>query len=375
MRIGITCWPTFGGSGAVATELGHALAGRGHEVHFICYAPPFRLDRTRPNVHFHEVEVSTYPLFRYPPYDLALASRMLEVMRERRLDVLHVHYAIPHAISAYLAREMSPDVRSAIVTTLHGTDITIVGSERAYVEVTRFGLKKSDAVTAVSEFLCEETGRVFGDCCAGSGIRVLPNFVDPEVFRPATSDAVRRTLAPEGWRVVTHMSNMRPVKRVRDVVHAFALMRREIEVRLVLVGDGPDLPEALDLAEELGVREDVVALGRREDAADLLGASDLYFLPTDYESFGLSALEALACEVPVIGAARGGLPEVVDHGRSGFLCEVGDRECMAAHALELLRDEERRRAFGREGRRRSIERYSTEAIVGRYESLYRELRP
>jgi N-acetyl-alpha-D-glucosaminyl L-malate synthase BshA len=298
---------------------------------------------------------------------------MMKVMRERRLDVLHVHYAIPHAISAFLARLMSPETPSAIVTTLHGTDITIVGSERSYVEVTRFGLAQSDAVTAVSRFLGDETQRVFGACC--DGIRIIPNFVDPEVFRPRRDPELRRTLAPDGHRILMHMSNHRPVKRVRDVVHVFGIVRREIPARLVLVGDGPDLPGALDLATELGVREDVVALGRRGDASALLAASDLYFLPSDAESFGLSALEAQACEVPVIGAARGGLPEVVDHGATGFLCEVGDRECMAAHAGRLLRNEELRREFGREGRRRAIERYATDRIVSRYEALYEELAP
>jgi N-acetyl-alpha-D-glucosaminyl L-malate synthase BshA len=373
MKLGITCYPTFGGSGVVATELGLALAERGHEVHFICYAPPFRLERGRENVHYHEVEVSTYPLFRYPPYSLALASKMMEVLREHRLDVLHVHYAIPHAISAYLARQIASDRPVATVTTLHGTDITIVGSERAYIDVTRFALEQSDAVTAVSEFLRDETRRVFGACCEEA--RVIPNFIDPEAFRPGTNGPLRREIAPDGQRVITHISNLRPVKRVRDIVGAFAILRKDVPARLVLVGDGPDLPGALDLAADLGVREDVVPLGRRDDVAELLSASDLYFLPTDYESFGLSALEALACGVPVIGAARGGLPEVVDHAVTGYLCEVGDRECMAAHAVKLLTNDEMRAAFGREGRRRAIERYSAAAIVSRYEALYHELRP
>jgi L-malate glycosyltransferase len=373
MKLGITCYPTFGGSGVVATELGLALAERGHEVHFICYAPPFRLDQKRDNVHYHEVEVSTYPLFRYPPYSLALASKMMEVLREHALDVLHVHYAIPHAISAYLARQIASKNPVATVTTLHGTDITIVGSEKAYIDVTRFALEQSDAVTAVSSFLRDETCRVFGTCCEDA--RVIPNFIDPEAFQPGTNGELRRSLAPQGQRIITHISNLRPVKRVLDIVGTFAIIRRDVDARLLLVGDGPDLPGALDLASELGVREDVVPLGRREDVADLLAATDLYFLPTDYESFGLSALEAQACGVPVIGAARGGLPEVVDHARTGYLCEVGDRESMAAHAVALLQNDEMREAFGREARRRAIERYSADAIVGRYEDLYHELRP
>ncbi len=373
MNIGITCYPTFGGSGVVATELGLALADRGHEVHFICYAPPFRLDRDRANIHYHEVEVSTYPLFRYPPYSLALTSKMLQVIRSSKLDILHVHYAIPHAISAYLARQMCGGQCVATVTTLHGTDITIVGSEEAYVDVTRFGLTQSDVVTTVSSFLRDETRRVFGECC--NSARVIPNFIDPERFRPGVNGGLRSELAPNGERVISHMSNLRPVKRVRDIVAAFAMVHRRIPTRLVLVGDGPDLPGALELATELGVGDDVVALGRRHDASEILAASDLYFLPTDYESFGLSALEALACEVPVIGAARGGLPEVVDHGETGFLCDVGDREAMAAHAVSLLSDEDRRRSFGRAGRSRAIERYDRDAIVSRYEEVYEELRP
>jgi len=373
VKLGITCYPTFGGSGVVATELGLALADRGHEVHFICYAPPFRLDRDRRNIHYHEVEVSTYPLFRYPPYSLALTSKMLQVIRSSELDILHVHYAIPHAISAYLARQMCGDRCVSTVTTLHGTDITIVGSEEAYIDVTRFGLTQSDAVTTVSSFLRDETRRVFGDCCDSA--RVIPNFIDPTRFRPGVNGGLRKELAPDGQRVISHMSNHRPVKRVRDIVAAFAMIRERVPVRLVLVGDGPDLPGALELSADLGVRDDVLALGRRHDGARILAASDLYFLPSDYESFGLSALEALACEVPVIGADRGGLPEVVDHGRSGYLCAVGDHEEMAARATELLRDEERRRAFGREGRRRSIERYAKDSVVTRYEELYRELRP
>ena len=371
MKIGITCYPTYGGSGAVATELGMALGRRGHDVHFICYAPPFRLDRCTANVHYHEVEVSSYPLFRYPPYDLALTSKMLEVMCAHRLDVLHVHYAIPHAISAVLARQMMPDCPIRVVTTLHGTDITIVGREAAYLRVTRFGLQQSDAVTAVSSFLAEETDRVIG---ADTPIRVIPNFVDPEKFAPRTNDEVRRTLAPRAaTKVLTHVSNFRPVKRVRDVVHVFAAVRREMDARLVLVGDGPDQPAALDLAADLGVGGDVVAFGRSENVAELLAASDLFLLPSAGESFGLAALEAQACGVPVIGTLEGGLPEVIENGVTGCLCDVGDREAMSAHAIDLLRCDERRARFGRAARERAQRLFAADDVVGRYEALYAEV--
>jgi len=371
MRIGITCYPTVGGSGAVATELGMALGRRGHEVHFICYAPPFRLDRCSANVHYHEVEVSSYPLFRYPPYDLALTSKMMEVNCERKLDVLHVHYAIPHSISAVLARQMMPECPAKVVTTLHGTDITIVGREKAYLGVTRFGLQQSDAVTAVSAFLRDETERVIA---ADTPIHVTPNFVDVEEFAPRRDDVVRRTLSPRPEsKVLMHVSNFRPVKRVRDVVHVFAAVRREIDARLVLVGDGPDQPDALALAEDLGVREDVVPLGGDQDIASLLAAGDLFLLPSDGESFGLAALEAQACGVPVVGTLAGGLPEVVENGVTGCLCEVGDREAMAAHALDLLRCDDRHAAFGRAARERVKRLFDAEDVVAQYEAIYREV--
>ena len=370
MKIGIVCYPTFGGSGAVATELAQTLARRGHEVHLISYAPPFRLREFRTNLHFHAVEVSAYPLFRYPPYDLALASKIVEVALETGLDLLHAHYALPHAISAYLARQMLPAKRIRLVTTLHGTDITLVGLEKAYYEITRFGIWESDGVTVVSEWLRRETERIFE---VGREMRVIPNFVDTERFTPDGDTTFRARLAEPGEKLIVHASNFRPVKRVPDVIRVFAQIHREIPSRLVLVGDGPELPRAAELAAELDVRSQVVFTGQQAALETLLKVSDLFLLPSEFESFGLSALEALSCGVPVISTDTGGTAEVVEKGVTGFLAEVGDTDGMADFAISLLGDPEKHRIFREAARTSVLERFREEDVVTRYERFYEEL--
>lgn len=370
LRIGITCYPTYGGSGALATELGIALATRGHEVHFITYQHPFRLPAFLPNVFFHEVDVGRYPLFEYPPYDLALAVRMHEVVRDHRLDLLHVHYAIPHATSGWIAREMLRDSGSDIVlvTTLHGTDITIVGQDPSFHSITRFSIERSDRITAVSEYLKRETIRAFG--CAGHEVEVIPNFVDPEVYDRTRYDRVMRNGLPNGKPVLMHISNFRPVKRVQDVVRVFARVRQELPATLVMVGDGPDRVLAEEEVRASGVEADVHFFGRIETVAPLLANADLFLLPSESESFGLSALEALASGVPVIASDVGGLPEVVKHGETGALLPVGDTEAMAAGALEYLRDRARWEAASHAAASDARARFSLNEIVTRYEELY-----
>ena len=370
MRIGITCYPTYGGSGAVATELGMALARRGHEIHFITYKQPFRLPSFLPRIFFHEVDVGRYPLFEFPPYDLALAVRMHEVVLAHKLDLLHVHYAIPHATSAWIAREMlaptRPDIR--VLTTLHGTDITIVGQDPSFHAITKFSIEKSDGLTAVSRFLQRETVRAFG--CTGCQIDVIPNFIDPSVYdRTKYKESLREQFSPAD-RVVMHISNFRPVKRVRDVVRVFARIHEQISSVLVMVGDGPDRVHAEAEARELGVEDRVFFLGKIETVAALLSAADLFLLPTQSESFGLSALEALASGVPVIGTDAGGLPEVVRNGLTGALCAVGDTEGMAAAAIDILRDRDRWQEMSVLAARDARERYAIDDVVEQYESFY-----
>ena len=371
MKIGITCYPTYGGSGAVATELGIALAAGGHEVHFITYQQPFRLPSFLPRVFFHEVDVGRYPLFEYPPYDLALAVKMHEVVIDRKLDILHCHYAIPHATSAWIAREMLRESGSdvKVMTTLHGTDITIVGQERSFFAITKFSIEKSDSVTAVSDYLRDETFRAFG--CTGCAVEVIPNFIDPERFRrsahvfPVPADIVA------GRKVLMHMSNFRPVKRIRDIVKVFARVREEIPALLVMVGDGPDRGDAETEARDLGVSEDVMFLGKIDLIAPLLAGADLFLLPSNAESFGLSALEALASGVPVIGTNLGGLPSVVRHGVTGFLHDAGDIDSMAKSALWLLTDPERWQEFSTAAEADARKRFSQDNVVAQYEALYR----
>ena len=370
MRIGITCYPTYGGSGAVATELGMALAARGHEVHFITYQQPFRLPVFLPRVHFHEVDVGRYPLFQYPPYDLALAVRMHEVVIKERLDLLHVHYAIPHATSAWIAKEMlrkeGRDIK--VITTLHGTDITIVGQDPSFHAITKFSIEKSDRITAVSNFLKDETLRAFG--CAGCEVQVINNFVDPAVYDRARYVPELRTALAGDRKVLMHISNFRPVKRVVDVVRTFARVQQDVPSILVMVGDGPDRGEAENEARALGVEADVHFLGRIESVAPLLASADLFFLMSDRESFGLSALEALACGVPAFGYDVGGLPEVIRDGVTGYLRPVGDVEGIAAAAVSLLLDAPRFAAMRTAAASDARARFSLDAVVAQYESLY-----
>jgi N-acetyl-alpha-D-glucosaminyl L-malate synthase BshA len=355
----------------VATELGLALAERGDEVHFISYALPSRLALPRTRVFFHEVVAPTYPLFVSPPYTLALATKMAEVAAHAKLDLLHVHYALPHAISAILAREMSAGngVRLKVLTTLHGTDITIVGQDRSYLPITRYGIERSDAVTAVSQYLREVTLRELG---VRRGIEVIPNFVDSELYRPDVVSPFARTLCRDGECILVHVSNFRPVKRIADVLGIFDRVRRETPARLLLIGDGPDRSLAERLAREGGFEDRTIFLGNVASIETILPVGRLFLLPSDAESFGLAALEAMACGLPVIGTAVGGLPEVVEDGRSGYLLPVGDVEGMARTALSLLRDPEMHAAFSREARRRAVEGFPTEKAVARYRKLYEE---
>jgi L-malate glycosyltransferase len=360
--IGIACYPSVGGSGVVATELAVALAARGHRVRLFTFAPPHRPST---GVCLHLVDVFAYPLLRYPPYDLALASAIVDsVEREGPLDVLHVHYAVPHAISAFLARSILGRESFATVTTLHGTDISIVGSDPAYATVTRFGIEQSDGVTAVSESLRNETLEVLG---VRQEIAVIPNFVDGSVFRPLPRKP------GEGFRLV-HASNFRSVKRPLDVIRIFAAVQREVPCRLSLVGDGPERPAALELARELDIHNSVDFHGSVQVPSEILAGADVFLLPSETESFGLSALEALACEVPVVATRVGGLGEVVDDGRSGHLLPVGDVSAMADATLALLRDPDRRRAFGAYGRARALQRFSRERVVDLYEGFYEATR-
>jgi len=369
VKIGITCYPTYGGSGAVATELGIALAGRGHEVHFITYAQPFRLPAFSPRITFHEVSIGQYPLFQYPPYDLALAVKMHEVATQQKLDLLHVHYAIPHATSAWLAKQMLAETghNLPVVTTLHGTDITIVGQDHSYHAITKFSIEKSDRVTAVSQYLKDETVRAFG--CDNQRVQVIPNFVDPQVFRRDAYDGALRQQLGDGRKVLMHISNFRPVKRVTDVVQIFAAVRREIPSVLVMVGDGPDRSAAEEEARRLGVEGDVRFLGKIDGVAPLLASADLYLLTTNQESFGLSALEAQACGTPVLGYSVGGLPEVVQSGSTGYLASVGDVVGLSHAAIEILGDDTRWQAMSAASRA-SAGRFSTEHVIPSYEALY-----
>lgn len=371
MNIGITCYPTYGGSGAVATELGIALAARGHEVHFITYQQPFRLPSFLPRVYFHEVDVGRYPLFEYPPYDLALAVRMHEVVRAHKLDLLHCHYAIPHATSAWIARQMLHETNEdvAIVTTLHGTDITIVGQDPSFQTITKFSIERSDRITAVSKFLKEETLTAFS--CTGCRVEVIYNFVDPAVYdRTRYPPTIRPQLA-DHQPVLMHISNFRPVKRVHDIIRIFAAVHAQRGGVLVMVGDGPDRSAAEEEARALGVESSVYFLGKIDAVAPLLAEADIFLLPSQTESFGLGALEALACGVPVVASDVGGLREVVRNGVTGLLYPVGDVDAMTAGVLSLLDDPTRKEEMGAAAAADARERFAIDTIVSQYEALYR----
>jgi N-acetyl-alpha-D-glucosaminyl L-malate synthase BshA len=369
VKIGITCYPTYGGSGAVATELGLALAARGHEIHFVSYAQPFRLPGFRERVYFHEVEMEDYPLFEHPPYSLALSVALHDTARKHELDLLHMHYAIPHAASAYLARKMlEPERRVKIVTTLHGTDITLVGLHPSFHAITRFSILESDGLTAVSQYLRDETVRDFS--VPASRIEVIPNFIDAKRWRPDREPCHRSKLAPEGEKILMHVSNFRALKRTEDIVEIYARVVKRVKSRLVLVGDGPDRPRALKRAADLGVQDGVLFLGKHASVEELLACADLFLLPSETESFGLAALEAMACGAPVIGSRVGGLPEVVEDGVSGYLRDVGDVEAMADLGVRLLTDDALHRRMSAAARRVAEERFSVDSIVPRYEAYY-----
>ncbi|HYC78726.1 MAG TPA: N-acetyl-alpha-D-glucosaminyl L-malate synthase BshA [Planctomycetota bacterium] len=368
LRIGVACYPTFGGSGAVAADLACALAARGHEVHVISYATPVRFE-PGPGLTFHEVDVSSYPLFKFPPYEMALSSRLSDVALRHGLDVIHAHYAVPHSVAAYLAREIVGRERLRVVTTLHGTDITLIGSDPAYRPMTRFALRRSDAVTAVSEYLRDETRRVVCDDCR---IRVIGNFVDAERFHPRLRGAGRARYARPAEKLLVHASNFRPVKRVADVVKIFALTARALPARLVMAGEGPERATAERVAAELGVADRVSFVGAVSDVERLLANADAFLLPSDGESFGLAALEALACGTPVVGARAGGLPEVVTDGVDGVLEAVGACEAMAARLVDLLRAPEAWARAGAAGRAKVERFFRSELVVPVYEAVYRE---
>jgi L-malate glycosyltransferase len=376
MKIGITCYPTYGGSGVVATELGLELAQRGHEIHFISYAQPIRLRGAEPNIHYHEVEVSRYPLFDYPPYDLALATRMAEVAQLYDLDLLHVHYAIPHSVSALLARQMlaaGPRAqRLPFVTTLHGTDITLVGLDRSYLPITRYSIEQSDGVTAISNYLRERTQRVFD---VKNRIEVIYNSVNSDVYfrNPEASPALRAEYAPNNERILVHLSNFRPVKRLGDVIEIFDRVRKQIPSRLLLIGDGPDRSVAEWLAVQKGIHSDVLFLGKQDQIQEKLAIADIMLMPSELESFGLAALEAMACEVVPISTRAGGVPEVIDHGKTGYLADVGDVDTMARYAIELLGNEQRLREMGKAARAVAMDRFSASKIVKQYEDFYRRV--
>jgi N-acetyl-alpha-D-glucosaminyl L-malate synthase BshA len=369
MKIGVTCYPTVGGSGTVATELGLAIARRGHEVHFICYAMPYRLGRVPPGVTFHEVTVPVYPLFQYPPYSLALASQMAEAVREHGIELLHVHYAIPHAISAHLAREILGN-GPRLVVTLHGTDITVVGADPSFLPIVRLGIERADAVTAVSRSLADETHERLG---VKREIEVIPNFVDPDRYDRDFAAAHRRRLSPDGAPLLVHASNFRPVKRVTDVLEVFRRVHERIPAHLAMVGDGPDRPAAERFARDAGLAHRVEFLGNVSPIEGVIGAGDVFLLPSSEESFGLAALEAMACGVPVVASNAGGIPELVVDGEGGFTFPVGDTAGMAARVIALLSDPQELARQRERARLRATGEFGTTKVVDRYEALYHRL--
>jgi len=371
VKVGITCYPTYGGSGIVATELGLELASRGHEVHFISYSNPIRLDAGIPRIQYHEVEVSTYPLFQYPPYSLALASRMAEVAESYALDLLHVHYAIPHSISALLARQMlAPRRRLPFITTLHGTDITLVGADRSYFPITKFSIEQSDGITSVSHYLRNRTLEVFA---VEKEIRVIQNFVNCEIYQPDPERRWRSELAPAGEKLLIHISNFRPVKRVFDCIRILEQVRRQAPAHLLMVGDGPDWMPAQSLARELGVEKHVTFLGKQGHVERLIPQAYVLLLPSELESFGLVALEGMACGVPPVATQVGGVGELVTHGVDGYLEPVGDIPAQAARVIALLSDEALYNQVSGAARQTALTRFCTSLIIPHYEQYYQEI--
>jgi N-acetyl-alpha-D-glucosaminyl L-malate synthase BshA len=370
MKIGITCYPTYGGSGVVATELGMELAARGHEVHFISYAPPIRLTDTNDRIQFHEVEISSYPLFDHAPYALSLAVKMMQVAESEELDLLHVHYAIPHSVSAFLARSMAAPRRLPFITTLHGTDITLVGNDRSFLPITKFSIEQSDGVTAISHYLKQRTLDEFD---IKHPIEVIPNFVNCDLYCRKDDLALRAEWAPEGEPILMHLSNFRPVKRLTDVVEIFALVREKMRAKLVLIGDGPDRAAAEYLVRKNKLVRDVHFLGKQDRVYQYLSQADLFLLPSDMESFGLAALEAMACEVPVVASNVGGIPEVIEHRVDGYLHEPRDVKEAAGYALEILSRPDRGRAMGQTARINAKKKYCANDVIPLYEDYYRQV--
>jgi N-acetyl-alpha-D-glucosaminyl L-malate synthase BshA len=367
LKIGITGYPVPGGSGVVASELGRLLARRGHEVHFIAYAPPFRLSRYDEKLFFHEVEVSSYPLFKYPPYTLALAVKMVEVSRQFDLDILHVHYAIPHATAGFLARAIMGDpARPKLVTTLHGTDITLVGSERSFYDITCFSIRAANGVTAISRYLKAATMKTFPAC---TEIEVIPNFIDLKAFSPERTDCEREHFAAPDELLLAHLSNFRPVKRPADTVRVLADVQKQRPARLLLIGDGPEMATVISEAERLGVRDRIHFLGNQDEVQPLLACADVFLLPSEEESFGLAALESLACGTPAVTTNVGGIGELMQNGTNGFMVPLGDTAAMARRVLEMTSDETTRKRF-REGARTSAARFDAERIIPMYERFY-----
>ncbi len=371
MKIGIVCYPTYGGSGVLATELGLGLAKRGHEIHFITYRTPARLIHFHENVFYHEVSTDDYPLFEYAPYDTALASKLVDIVKYKKLDILHVHYAIPHAAVAYMAKKilLTEGYYIPFVTTLHGTDITLVGTNKAFAPVVTFSINKSDGVTAVSESLRQQTLDTFD---VEGEIEVIHNFVDLKRFYRGNVDHFKKAIAPDGERILVHMSNFRKVKRVDDVIKVFHKVHQQMPCKLLLIGDGPERRNMETLCRELCLCDDIRFLGKQDAVEDLLSLADLFILPSKKESFGLAALEAMACEVPVISTNTGGIPEVNIHGETGFLADLGDVDTMAKYAIEILEDEEKLKAF-RKNALAQARRFDLKSIIPQYEKYYEEV--
>jgi N-acetyl-alpha-D-glucosaminyl L-malate synthase BshA len=371
MRIGMVCYPTFGGSGVVATELGLGLADRGHDVHFITYKRPVRLTSFHANVYFHEVTAMEYPLFEYAPYETSLASKLVDVVLFEKLDLLHVHYAIPHAAVGYMAKQIlaSKGIHIPIITTLHGTDITLVGNDNSFAPVVEFSINQSDGVTAVSEQLKMETLATFQIV---RDIRVIHNFIDFSRFRKTNKDHFRKAIAPDGEKILIHISNFRKVKRVDDVIKVFEIVSKKINSKLLLIGDGPERKTMEDLCRHIGLCDHIRFLGKQEAVEELLAISDLFLLPSENESFGLAALEAMACEVPVISSNAGGIPEVNIHGETGYMCAVGDVSDMAEKCIDLLTNEEKLASF-RQNAFKQAQRFDLERILPQYEAYSHEI--
>lgn len=370
MKIGIICYPTFGGSGIVATELGVKLAARGHEIHFISYESPMRLNRFMENIFFHEVEIPHYPLFEHNLYTLALAGKIIDVVKYEKLDIIHAHYAIPHAISGIISKNILQDSKIKLVTTLHGTDITLVGLEPAFHPLIKYSLDNSDAVTAVSQYLRTNTEQHFNP---EKKIKVIYNFIDLDEYKRNPCTHIKKSIAPNGEKILIHISNFRPVKRVQDTIRILAEVNKSIPTKLILVGDGPERSDAEKLSRELGVSDNVKFLGKQHALVDLLSAADIFLLPSQSESFGLAALEAMSCGTPVVASNIGGIPEVVIHGESGYVAELGDVARMAKYVIGLLTNDRKWATFSENARQIAEEKFDCEHIIPKYEQLYQSL--